>query len=331
MIQAKLLRNAWAALDAGESLVLACHGGPDGDTLGSALALAHVMRARGKDVVVVSEDGVPENYRFIPESDTIVTATDRRACDELSRADFDIGMLVDCEGIKRAGKAAEPIVSAKTTACIDHHVPDGEFGRIRIVDQSASSTAELVFDLFEANQVTIDQICATQLLTGLIADTGAFRFANTSPRTFHTAARLTDLGGDPSVIAREVYDTRPLRAVKLLGRTLSSVEIEANGLVVVGVVTRDDLDELQASDTDTDSIINYVRMVKGAKVPILFREIERESIRISLRSRDGVDVNQVARAFGGGGHVAAAGCTVDAPLEEAKRLVLSEVEKWMES
>ena len=323
MTKAEVLRNAWVALDAGQSFVFACHGGPDGDTLGSALALSRVMRARGKDVVVLSEDGVPENYRFIPESDTIVTATDRR--------DFDVGMLVDCEGVKRAGKSAEPIVAAKTTACIDHHVPDGEFGQVRIVDQTASATAELVFDLLEANQVTINKICATQLLTGLIADTGAFRFANTSPRTFHTAARLTDLGGDPSVIAREVYDTRPLRAVKLLGRTLSSVEIKENGLVVVGVITRDDLDELQASDTDTDSIINYVRMVKGAKVAILFREIERKSIRISLRSRDGVDVNQVARAFGGGGHVAAAGCTVEATLEEAKRLVLSEVNKWMES
>ena len=323
MIKAKLLRNAWAALDAGESFVLACHGGPDGDTLGSALALAHVMRARGKDVVVLSEDGVPENYRFIPESDTIITATDRRG--------FDIGMLVDCEGIKRAGKAAEPILSAKTTACIDHHVPEGEFGEIRIVDQSASSTAELAFDLLEANRLTIDEVCATQLLTGLIADTGAFRFANTSPRTFHTAARLTDLGGDPSVIAREVYDTRPLRALKLLGRTLSSVEIDANGLIVVGVVAKHDLDELQATDADTDSIINYVRMVKGAKVAILFREIERESIRISLRSRDGIDVNRIARVFGGGGHVAAAGCTVEAPLEEARHLVLSEVKKWMES
>jgi phosphoesterase RecJ-like protein len=323
MIAASLLKDAWVALDAAGSIVLACHQRPDGDTLGSALAVAHALRARGKDVVVLSEDGVPENYVFIPESDTIAAATDRR--------DFDIGMLVDCEGIERAGTAADAVTSAKTTGCVDHHVPDGEFGGIRVVDTSASSTAEVVVDLLDANVVEIDQVCATQLLTGLIADTGAFRFANTSPRTFHTAARLTDLGADPSAIAREVYDTRPLHAMRLLGRALCSVETTADGRVAWAVITKSDLDELGATDADTDSIINYVRMARGASVAILLREVEPHSIRISLRSRDGIDVNQVARAFGGGGHVAAAGCTIDAPLEEARRRMLDEVRRWMES
>ena len=213
MKRQNLLKKAWAQFDRAHSFVLACHQRPDGDALGAALALAHVLRQRGKDVVVLSEDSVPDNYRFIPESEMVVAKTNRR--------DFDVGVLVDCEGIARCGTAADAVLSAKTTACVDHHIPEGEFGDVRVVDRRASSTAEVVVELLDANGVQIDKTAATQLLTGLIADTGAFRFANTSPRTFHTAARLADLGADASIIAREVYDSRPLRAVKLLGRALS--------------------------------------------------------------------------------------------------------------
>ncbi len=318
-----LLRKAWSRLDKARSLVLACHQRPDGDTLGAALALAHVLRQQGKDVVVLSEDSVPDNYRFIPESDTVLSTTDRR--------DFDVGMLVDCEGLTRAGTAADAIRSAKLTACVDHHIPEGEFGDVRVVDRRASSTAEVVVELLDANDVEIDKTAATQLLTGLIADTGAFRFANTAPGTFHTAARLADLGAEASVIAREVYDSRPLRAVKLLGKALCSMETTDDGSIVWAAVTRRDLDELGASDIDTESIINHVTAVKGPKVAILFREIEPDSIRVSLRSRGGIKVNEVAKVFGGGGHTAAAGCTVNASLADAVRLVIEEVERWTAS
>ncbi len=306
-----------------QSFVLACHQRPDGDTLGSSLAMAHALRSMGKDVVVLSDDGVPENYEFIPESDTVLTSTDRR--------DFDVGMLVDSEGINRVGAAAEAVKSARLTVCIDHHVPGGEFGELRVVDTGAAATAEIVAELLEENSVPIDQVSATQLLTGLIADTGAFRFANTSPRTFHIAAKLTDLGANPSTIAREVYDSRPLRAARLLGRALCSLQVDEKDRVVWAVITHKDLVELGATDADTDSIINQVKAVKGPKVAILFRETEPGVVRTSLRSRDGVDVNEVARKFGGGGHVAAAGCTLRTDLAEAQKILVGEVIKWMES
>ncbi len=317
------LKESWSKLLAGHSYILACHQRPDGDTLGSALALAHMLRRMGKDVVVISEDGVPENYTFIPESETVISQTDRR--------DFDIGVLVDSEGIKRIGTAGEAISSAKSTACIDHHVPNGEFGDIRVVDKTLSSTAEVMVELFDANDVEIDKTAATQLLTGLISDTGAFRFANTTSRTFEIAAYLQSLGAKPSIIAREVYESRPLRAAKLLGRALMSLETDKSGRVLWATITGNDLAELGATDADTDSIVNHVTAVKGPKVAILFREARPDSIRISLRSRDGVDVNQIAKVFGGGVHVAAAGCHYDGSLEDAKRDVVAEVLKWMES
>lgn len=323
MKKTELLKQAWSKLLQYDSFVLACHVRPDGDTLGSALGLAHALRKFGKDVLVISPDGVPNNYTFIPESDTIVTHTDRR--------NFDVGMLVDSEGLKRIGSAAEVIESARVKACVDHHVPNGQFGEIRVVDHTLSSTAELVVELLDANNVEIDTNCATQLLAGLIGDTGAFRFANTTSKTFSIAARLTELGAEPWHIAREIYDSRPLRSVKLLGRALSSLETSPNCKVIWATIKRSDLDDLNCTDADTESIVNQVAGVKGPKVAILFRETQPGVIRVSLRSRDGVDVDKIAREFGGGGHLAAAGCTVSAPLDEAKRRVIEEVLKWTES
>lgn len=305
------------------SFVLACHQRPDGDTVGSALALAHVLRQHGKDVTVLCDDEVPENYWFMPEWETVATGTDRR--------DFDAGVLIDSEGLKRVGAAAEVVAGSTVTACIDHHIPEQEFGDIRVIDVHASSTAEVIVELLEANEVPIDRTAAVQLMAGLINDTGAFRFANTTPATFRTAARLAELGARASEIAREVYESRPLRAMKLLGRALESLEMDASGLVVWATVTLSDLDECGATDADTDSIVNHVGQVKGPRVAILFRETKPDVVRISLRSRDGVDVNRIARVFGGGGHEAAAGCHVNLPVEEAKKAVVGEVVKWTES
>lgn len=317
------LRDAWTALMAARSFVLACHQRPDGDTLGSALAVSRALRAMSKDVVVLSEDGVPENYRFVPESDTILRSTGRR--------DFEAGVLVDSEGIKRVGSAAEPVTAARMTACIDHHVPDDEFGDVRIVDPAYSAAAELALDLLDANDVPIDNLMAWQLLTGIVSDTGAFRYANTTASALRAAARLIDLGADPSVIAREVYESRPLGAARLLGRALASLETENDGRIVIAVVTHADFQELGAADEDTDGIVNHVRAVRGTRVALLLREMEPEMVRVSLRSKDGYDVNRVARAFGGGGHVGAAGCTIKAPLDQARRMLIDEVAKWMDS
>jgi len=323
MKKTNLLRDAWGRLIEAQKLALACHQRPDGDALGSALALSHVLKQLSKDVVVIAEDGVPETLEFIPESDIVVKSADRN--------DFDLGILIDCEVPKRAGKAGDTVKSAKTTGCIDHHIPDNGFGDIRVIDTHASSTAELMVELFTANDIAIDETVATQLMAGIVNDTGAFRFANTTPNTLRCAALLMESGAKPSEIARAIYETRPLRAMKLLGRALSTVKMDDTGCVAWAIITKCDLDELGATDNDTDGIVNYVGHVKGPKTALLFREAEPNSIRVSLRSKDGVDVNQIARVFGGGGHPAAAGCTLETSIEEAQTAVVNEVLKWMES
>ncbi len=319
----KSLREAWQGLLDGQSYIIACHMRPDGDALGSALALAHTLRQFGKDVVVVCEDVVPENYAFIPESDSIVTATQRR--------DFDFGVLVDSEAPKRVGSAAEAVTRAAKTACIDHHVPNGAFGDVRAVDTGAGATAIVIYEMLKANEVELDVTLATQLMAALIADTGGFRFGNTDARSFEVAAELAKLGAEPSSIYRAIFDSKPITAGKLLGRALNSMKMDESGRVIWAEITQADLAELQATDADTDSIVNHIGAIKGPQVAILFRETKPGVVRTSLRSRGGYDVDRVARVFDGGGHKAASGCTVKAPLAEAEKMVIDEVLKWMES
>lgn len=322
-METDLLKSAWSRLTAQQTFVIACHVNPDGDAFGSSLALSRILKSLGKDVIVLCEGGLAENYDYIPDQQTVLEATSRRG--------FDVGILVDCEGLGRAGTAAEAVSSARTTACIDHHIPDDEFGDIRVVDRTASSTAEIVLRLFEANGIEVDPTAAMQLMIGLVNDTGGFRFGNTTADTFRSAARLTELGADASYAARYIYETRSTAALRLLGRALASLQTSADGRVVWARVTRRDMEELGASDPDTDGIVNHVAFSKGSVVAALFRELGADEVRVSLRSREGFDVNRVARAFGGGGHAAAAGCTLRMSLESAEDRVLREVGRWMES
>jgi bifunctional oligoribonuclease and PAP phosphatase NrnA len=319
----EMLIESWSRLIEHRSVVIACHERPDGDTLGSALGMAHILRNMGKEVTVLSVDGVPENYHFIPESKTVLASTYRR--------DYDLGILMDSESEKRVGSAFEAVDRAKVTACIDHHIPEHEYGDIRVVDRTSASTAEVAVELLEANNVKIDAVAASQFMTGLIADTGAFRFANTTPHTFEIAAHLTSLGADPSYISEQVFDCRPLRAIKLLGRALDSIKINAEGTVAYAVITRQDMDSLGAGDNDSESIVNYVGMVSGVIIYMLFREIETNNVRVSLRSRDGFDVNRIARVFDGGGHRTASGCTIFMSIEDAVVSVLKEVDRCIDS
>lgn len=321
-LRARSLKDAWKRLTEGDSYVLACHVRPDGDCLGALLALARELRRIGKDVCALSIDGVPGNYAFLPDTEKISSATERR--------DFDIGVIVDADAPKRVGDSAETIASARTLARVDHHLSSEQFGDIQIISHSVSSTCELVALLFNANGIAIDQQTATLLLAGIIFDTGGFRYPNTSARTFHIASELVELGANSSNIAREVLENRPQRNLQLLGRALASLNVEANGAIACGRITARDYSELGCTDADSEGVVNSLAAVKGPKVVILFRETEPGTIRVSLRSRDGVDVNRVAQVFDGGGHAAAAGCTVHGSIEEAQARVIAEVRRWME-
>lgn len=318
----KSYQAAVKALVEAKRVVLAAHVNPDGDTLGCVLALTHLLRGLGKEAIPLSADGVPDIYRWMSGTEWVQTGTERR--------DFDLAIVCDAGALERVGRSVVPVIeSAPRLIDIDHHVADGPFGDIRILDSRAAATAELVWALILAVENATGQEPATKeiadcLMVGLITDTGSFRYPNVTPRTFQLAARLQRLGAVPADIYELVYENKSFVSQKLLGRALDAIQMTADGRIAWTHVTASDFAELGAEDADTEGIVTHVRAIKGVQIGILFREVPGGKIRISLRAREGADVNKIANVFGGGGHKLAAGCSILPPLDEVEKAVLAE-------
>jgi phosphoesterase RecJ-like protein len=310
------LADAAEAIYQSQTIVMACHVNPDGDALGSMLGLALTLISMGKTVVCLSEDGVPDILKFLPGAELI-----RRTTDQI---EFDLALVVDSGDLPRVGKTVQPIIGrAKQVIDIDHHVTTGAFGDIRVLDARAASTAEIVYALLVALEIAVTPEVATCLFTGVITDTGSFRFQNVTPNTLHVAAALLEAGAPPAYISENVFENRTFAATRLLGHALSSLAQTANGRIVWASITASDFAEIGATDQDTEGIVSYVRGVRDTEVGILFREMAGGGIRVSLRSRETVNVAEVAQKFGGGGHRMASGCTVNLPLAEAESVVIA--------
>lgn len=317
-------------IEGGESFVISVHMRPDADAIGSALALAHGLLKIGKRVAVVAQDPVPETCAYLPDTEMVTNIAPEKS--------FDVGIICDADGLGRIGSAKEAISSAKSLLILDHHAweptegaSDGFARTVRVVDRSAAATAEVVIEVLDYLGIEIDRDMAKQLMAALVGDTGGFRFMNVTPKTLELASRLTALGALPSEAAQEIYENRSLKNAKLLGVALLNMQVSEDGKIVWTRITQEDFKKLGATDADTESIVNTVRGIKGAYAAFLFREVEPNRIQVSLRSRDGVDVNKIAKAFGGGGHVMAAGCTISSSLEEAEKALLAEVRACLES
>jgi phosphoesterase RecJ-like protein len=313
--------QAAEAIRAAKTIVMACHVNPDGDALGSMLGLTLALTPLGKSLTPLSQDGVPEIYRFLPGADLVQTDT--------PIPDFDLAIVLDSGDLSRVGSRVQPLIArARQVIDIDHHVAAGAFGDIRVLDSQAASTSEIVYALVQAMGLSISPEIATCLFTGVITDTGSFRFQNVTPNTFRVAADLLEAGAPPAHVSENVFDNRTFAATRLLGHALSSLAETLDGRLIWAHITAQDFTALGATDEDTEGVVNYVRGVRGADAGVLFREMapvngELPKIRVSLRSRETVNVAEIAQRFGGGGHRMAAGCTLTLPLSEAEQTVIS--------
>ncbi len=314
--------TADALLNAG-SIVLASHVNPDGDTLGSALALALALQALGRKAIPLSAHGVPDIYHWLPGAELIQTTSEDRS--------FDLAVICDAGSLQRVGSAVQSaLLSAPRLLIIDHHVQEEQQGWLELRNVKAAATAEVMWLLLremekQSGAALLNADIAKCLMAGLITDTGSFRYTNTTPFSFALAAKLQKLGASPAVISDEVYENKSLAAVKLLGAALQKLHIVAGGRIAWSAISAADFAEMQAADADTEGIVAHLRSIAGVQAGILFREIAGKQIRVSLRSREGCDVNRVARVFGGGGHRLASGCTLQPPLEEAVKTLIEEM------
>ncbi len=302
--------------------VLCGHVSPDGDCVGSQLALSHTLKALGKNVVCLAAEEAPADpsLAFLPGYDALVPA----ACFAGAARTF---VALDVPTRARIGEAAAALLdSCDFSITVDHHASDAIMTELAYIEPGSASCTMLVWELCRLLldvPPTTSALCA---YTGLVTDTGGFQFQNTDRRAFEIAADMVACGADPSLVARNVLQNRSRASLALEARALSRMRFCAQGTCVVSWVTRSDMDELGAAKPDVEPLVNALRSLRGIEVAVMLREQGGE-VRGSARAKAAADVASFARFFGGGGHVAAAGFTVRAPLDEAIARIELELER----
>jgi phosphoesterase RecJ-like protein len=293
--------------------IVTSHARPDGDAIGSTLALAQILRKMGKSAEVVLGDPVPVIYQMLPHSETIVH------CSHVN-GDYDAAVILECDSLQRTrlqGLEGHFLIN------IDHHASSKAFAQVNWIDPTAVATAELIFRLAQAAQVKLTPEIATCLYTAVLTDTGAFCYAPTNACTFELAKFLVENGADPGKIAQNVYFSSPMSKMCLLGAALS--RLERDGAITWMSVTRHDMERFGALDEDCEGLVNYALGISGVEVAIFFREVAHERIRVSIRSKGAVNVAEIAGKFGGGGHECAGGFSTEGPVQAAAQRVLTEL------
>lgn len=301
------------------SVGIAGHVRPDGDCVGSTLAVYNYIKDNYPDVDVrLYLEPIPNIFKFLSRSVEI-----RNDCtDEIV---FDLFISLDCGDMGRLGEAAKYFSSAKTTFCIDHHVSNQVFASENYVFPEASSTCELVFELMDFSKIT--KSIAECLYTGMVHDTGVFQYSCTSAKTMNIAGRLMELGIDYPKIVDETFYTKTFSQNKILGQALLNSELFLDGACIVSVISHEEMEHYGVLPKHLDGIVNQLRVTKDTKVALFMYETAEGTFKGSLRVNGDCNVAEVAACFGGGGHVKAAGFTIDGPKDEAVERVLKEISR----
>jgi len=310
------LPRAVSALQSARRVLLTMHRGPDGDALGSALALGTALREMGREVVVYNPDELPYNFRFLPGAAEV-----RReiAPDEA----FDVTVATDAGARDRLGPHVPDAPRCGVLINLDHHLTTEPFGDINYVDPEAASVGILAYKIIRGLGHPLSRDAAICIYASILADTGCFRYSSTDPECLRVAAELLEHGVDPWEMTVRVYEQQPLARMKLLAEVLATLELDKSGKLATITITREMVTRTGTHLDLTDGFINYARSVDGVEVAASFSE-PLEGARtwhVSFRSRGNVDVSRIAGKFGGGGHRNAAGCSIDGEAQEVRALI----------
>lgn len=317
------MNNIVNQLKKSRSVLITSHVNPDGDAIGSLIAMGIALTARGIDTTLFNESPIPAVYRFLPGVELILRELE-------PESSFDTAIVLDCGGLNRVGSRADQVSAIPVVINIDHHVTNNGFGDLQIIDTSACATAEIVYRLIKAMGIKIDQAMATSIYTGIVTDTGSFRFSNTNHAAFAICDEMVQKGVQPYNVAQHVYGTYSLGRIKLLNLALETIEISGNGNVSMMMLTRQMLNETGTHPEDADGLINYARRIEDVKLAALIQEQENghhgqgdvKQYHVSLRSDGSVDVAAIASGFGGGGHPSAAGFGIKTTLSDLKHRII---------
>lgn len=306
-----------------ENILIVTHVNPDGDCLGSALALKLIIEKNfSKKVQPVVNGKVPEVYKFLPSVEEFKTVS------ELTQTDYDTVISVDCASKDRMTEAIPLFDRAKETINIDHHKTNPNFGKYNYVLGEASSSGEVLCRIIKEEKLQTDRDISNCLYVAILTDTGAFRFDNTKAETFLAVADLMQYGINPSLLYKCCYESKPLPMVKLSANAVSKAEFLHDGKIAYTVITLEDLKNNKALNEHTDGIVELLRQVNSVEIAFVVKETEQGYSKVSLRSRN-ADVTKIASLFDGGGHSKAAGCTIKKPYQTAVNKLIEASEKLL--
>lgn len=301
-----------------EKIIIASHYNPEGDAIGGILALYIALEKMGKQLHAYNRDGVPFNLSFLPYAEKVSR--------ELPPWSAEVAIIVDCGDFHRVGREAEHVLAKVPLIInIDHHPTNPRFGHLNVVEPKKASASQLVAQLIDELGVAWSREMAENIYTGIVADTGSFQFSNTDEDALRTAARMVELGANPAKVANYLYYDLPERNLHLLAKALNTLRTDESGKIATIEVTKEMMDSTGTEADATEGFVDYARSVRGVEVAVLFRQTTADEYKISFRSKGSLDVAQIARFYGGGGHREAAGCTVKGALQDVKREVIEKV------
>lgn len=315
-----LLEEVISAINFHNNICITSHFNPDGDSIGSVLALGMALKKnRYKNITMLVSDEIPKNLLFLPGIDQIQKETHAKKIDLL--------IALDCGDKNRIGISKSLLESTDYIINIDHHITNTNFGNINIINPDASSTGEIVYEILKLMNIDIDKDIATSLYVGISTDTGSFRYDNTTSSTHAIVSRLLDLGINSNYININLYQSRSIEKTCLLIKSLDTLELLKSGKIAIAIVTREMLEICNTTINEADLIIDFIRDIDSVEVACVLKETDNNTIKVGLRSKNYIDVSLIAKSFNGGGHAKASGCTLYSGIEEGKKLILEEIDK----
>lgn len=304
-----------------DNIFIASHVNPDGDNIGSCLGLYLALKKTNKNVRVLQSDILPEDFNFLKGFEDIKSYEDDEKIDLL--------ILLDSADSKRLGDNEALLGKAKTTINIDHHLSNTNYADLNLVDPKSPSTCELVYYLIKQMNIEIDKNIAEALYTGISTDTGKFSYDSVTGDTLRIVANLIDLGIDFNKINIRLYESISLPKMSLKIKALSGLKMYKNNQVALVKVSQDMLKSTNTSMEDTNGIVEEIRKVEGVEVACLLKEIKKNEIKVSMRSKEFFNVSEVCEDLGGGGHIRASGCTINESLNKSEQIVLDTIDKYL--
>ena len=315
----KIWQEVFQLINENQNFLIVSHKNPDGDSIGSEIALALALMKLKKKVYIYNSNTPPDRYSKFPKASLIKT----------EKKDFneDVTIFVDCAEVNRIGEIKDNIDFSKPSINIDHHIGNTKFGTVNLIKPDYSSTAEIIYKLIK-NEIPMDKEIATYLYIGILTDTGAFRYPNTSSHSLRVASELVAYGVTASQVSEFIWFTDPEARIKLLGDVLRAMKLYDK--ISIMYVTKEMLDKHKAKEEDTEEFIDYGLSIKGIETAAIIKEREDGILKVSLRSKNNVPVRELAAKYGGGGHRTAAGFSVKKEIEPFKKELKKELEKLVE-